>query len=180
MYWRLRVRSHGGASRPRRRLRSRVLQVWRVAERLAPGRRQARARRRRRRPPAARSQRNRQGRFRLDRGPGCRHPRRRRKRPEGNQTSVTSYRRHDILAWAGRAGDLRLLVLVELLAFEADPFALMVVVGAERGGHHRHAAARADRWAAVVIHAAYSLCSSASGSYSWRARLSIASHGASG
>ena len=45
------------------------------------------------------------------------------------------------------------LVLVELLAFEADPVALVVVVGAERGGHLGHAAAWADRRTVVVIHA---------------------------
>lgn len=45
------------------------------------------------------------------------------------------------------------LVLVQLLAFEADPVALVVLVGAERGGHHGHAAAWADRRTVVVIHA---------------------------
>ena len=45
------------------------------------------------------------------------------------------------------------LVLVELLAFEADPVALALGVSAERGGHHGHAAARADRRAVIVFHA---------------------------
>ena len=45
------------------------------------------------------------------------------------------------------------LVLVQLLAFEADPVALVLVVGAERGGHQGHAAAWADRRTVVVIHA---------------------------
>ncbi len=35
--------------------------------------------------------------------------------------------------------------LVELLALEAHPVALRIVVGAERRGNRRHAAARADR-----------------------------------
>ena len=45
------------------------------------------------------------------------------------------------------------LVLVQLLAFEADPVAFVLVAGAERGGHHGHAAAWADRRTVVVIHA---------------------------
>jgi hypothetical protein len=44
------------------------------------------------------------------------------------------------------------LALVQLLAFKADPVALVPVVSTERGGHHGHAAARADRRALVVIH----------------------------
>jgi hypothetical protein len=44
------------------------------------------------------------------------------------------------------------LVLVEFLAFEADPVALGLSVSAERGGHHGHAAARADRRAVFLIH----------------------------
>jgi hypothetical protein len=45
------------------------------------------------------------------------------------------------------------LVVVQLLAFDADPVALVVVLGAERGGHHGHAAAWADRRTVVVMHA---------------------------
>jgi hypothetical protein len=45
------------------------------------------------------------------------------------------------------------LVLVQLLAFEADPVALVVLVGAERGGHHGHAAPWTDRRAVIVFHA---------------------------
>jgi hypothetical protein len=45
------------------------------------------------------------------------------------------------------------LVLVQLLALEADPVALLLAVGAERGGHQGHAAAWADRRTVVVIHA---------------------------
>jgi hypothetical protein len=44
------------------------------------------------------------------------------------------------------------LGLVRLLALEADPVALLLVVGAERGGHQGHAAAWADRRTVVVIH----------------------------
>src|SRR5205814_5424498 len=45
------------------------------------------------------------------------------------------------------------LVLVKLLTFEADPIALVLVASAERGGHHGHTAAWADRRAVVPIHA---------------------------
>ena len=45
------------------------------------------------------------------------------------------------------------LVLVQLLAFEADPVAFALVVGAERGPHQGHAAAWADRRTVVVIQA---------------------------
>ena len=44
------------------------------------------------------------------------------------------------------------LLLVKLLTFEADPVALVLVVRAERGGHHGHGAAWADRRAVVRIH----------------------------
>jgi hypothetical protein len=43
--------------------------------------------------------------------------------------------------------------LVQFLAFEANPVALAVFVGAQGGGHHGHSAAWADRRTVVVIHA---------------------------
>ncbi len=43
----------------------------------------------------------------------------------------------------------RLPLLVEFLAFEADPFAFMVFVSAESGWHHRYAAGRTD-WRTVI------------------------------
>jgi hypothetical protein len=42
---------------------------------------------------------------------------------------------------------------VEFLAFEADPFAVMVLPRAESGRHHGHAAGRTDRRMVVSIHA---------------------------
>ena len=43
-------------------------------------------------------------------------------------------------------------LLLELLALEADPFTVMIFVGAESARHHRHAAGRADRGAVVRRH----------------------------
>jgi hypothetical protein len=51
-------------------------------------------------------------------------------------------------------------VLAQLLAFETDPFALMLVVGAQRSRNHRHAAARADRRPVFLVHGA-SICGQA-------------------
>ena len=42
---------------------------------------------------------------------------------------------------------------LEFLAFEADPFAVMVLPRAESGRHHGHAAGRTDRRTVVSIHA---------------------------
>ena len=41
--------------------------------------------------------------------------------------------------------------LVQLLAFEADPVAFVLLIGAERSGHHGHTAARTDRRTVVVV-----------------------------
>ena len=46
----------------------------------------------------------------------------------------------------------RLALVVKFLAFEADPFTLMVVASAESGRHHRHAAGRTDRRTIIRIH----------------------------
>jgi len=75
-----------------------------------------------------------------------------------NGAAPRSFPGDRLFAWAGlrndrwprwRCGSL----LVQFLAFDADPVALVVTIGAERGGHHGHAAAWTDRRAVVVIHA---------------------------
>ena len=51
-----------------------------------------------------------------------------------------------------RPGDERSPLLAEFLALEADPLTLVLLVSAERGRHHCHAAVRADRWTLVPSH----------------------------
>jgi hypothetical protein len=43
-------------------------------------------------------------------------------------------------------------LFVQLLAFETDPFGIVVGLGAECRGHHRHATARANRRPVVLVH----------------------------
>lgn len=43
-------------------------------------------------------------------------------------------------------------VLAPLLAFEADPFAFMLLISAERSRNHRHAAAHTDRRPVFLVH----------------------------
>jgi len=62
----------------------------------------------------------------------------------------------------------RRVVLVELLALEADPVAFGILIGAECRRNHRHAAARADRRAVVQTYCTSSSSSSSASAGSRR------------
>src|SRR5436190_3948777 len=96
----------------------------------------------------------------LPTGPGSRRRRfGRTRRSSRRSTSIASRSPAQRLASAasascdsasGLAGGSPLLV--EFLAFEADPFAVMDLTSAEGGRNHGHAAGETDRWPVIRIH----------------------------